>query len=117
MSPEISSAGESLGARLQIERVADEQATLALLGELDPHTAPLLATALSERIEAGAETVRLDVTRLEFIDSSGLRVLVEAHRTLGNEPGSLRLAGVSPTFLRLLEVTGLDQRFSIESTS
>lgn len=117
MSPEISSPGESIGARLQIESRADDPSTLALVGELDPHTAPLLATALRERIDEGAGVIRLDVARLDFIDSSGLRVLVEAHRALGGEPGSLRLTKVSATFLRLLDVTGLDQRLTIESTS
>lgn len=117
MSPENSSSGESGGARLVIEPVADDPSTLALVGELDPHTAPLLATALTEHIDRGAAVIRLDVARLDFIDSSGLRVLVEAHRTLGSAPGSLRLAAVSATFLRLLEVTGLDQHLTIESTS
>jgi len=117
MSPEISSAGEALGPRLEIEPVGDDPSALALVGELDPHTAPLLASALSERTDGGAEVIRLDCARLDFIDSSGLRVLVEAHRTLGGEPGSLRLTQVSPTFLRLLEVTGLDERLVIESTS
>lgn len=116
MSPDTSS-GEAHGARLQIEPVPDDPSTLALIGELDPHTAPLLATALTERINEGADVLRLDVARLDFIDSSGLRVLVEAHRTLGAEPGSLCLTAVSATFLRLLEVTGLDQRLTIESTS
>lgn len=116
MSPETSS-GESLGARLQIDPAAGDPSTLVLTGELDPHTAPLLETALEERIAEGDRAIRLEVTELGFIDSSGLRVLVEAHRTLGAEPGALRLAGVSPTFLRLLEMTGLDRRFTIESTS
>jgi len=116
MSPETSS-GESLGARLQIEPAADDPSTLVLAGELDPHTAPLLEAALDERIAEGDTAIRLEVTEVGFIDSSGLRVLVEAHRSLGADPASLRLAGVSPTFLRLLEMTGLDRRFTIESTS
>jgi anti-sigma B factor antagonist len=116
VSQDYSSSGESLGARLQIERGVDDS-TLVLVGELDPHTAPLLEAALGERIAAGDQTINLEVTGLDFIDSSGLRVLVETHRTLGSEPGSLRLAGVSPTFLRLLEMTGLDQHLTIDSTS
>ena len=114
MSPETS-PGESLEARLQIEPGPDD--ALVLIGELDPHTAPLLEAALDERIAAGADAIHLEVTGLDFIDSSGLRVLVEAHRTLGGEPGAVCLAGVSPTFLRLLEMTGLDRRLTIESTS
>ena len=115
MSSEISS-GESPGARLRIDQSADGS-TLVLTGELDPHTAPLLETALQERIAAGDEAIHLEVTGLDFIDSSGLRVLVETHRALGGGPGSLRLSGVSPTFLRLLEMTGLDRRLTIESTA
>jgi anti-sigma B factor antagonist len=103
--------------RLTVELQEGQPPTLALTGEVDPYTAPQLEEALAELIDGGATAVRIDATGLAFIDSSGLRVLVDAHRRLGAESSVLVLAGVSPTFRRLLEVTGLDEHVTIESTT
>ena len=103
--------------RLRVETAEGDPPTITLIGEVDPHTAPLLADALDAVIDAGATVVRIDGRRLDFIDSSGLRVLVDAHRRLGSGPTVLVLAHVSPTLRRLLEVTGLDEHVTVESTS
>ena len=103
--------------RLSVELQDGEPPTLSLTGEVDPYTAPQLEEALTGLIDGGTPTIRIDATGLAFIDSSGLRVLVDAHRRLGAEPSVLVLAGVSPTFRRLLEVTGLDEHVTIESTT
>lgn len=103
--------------RLTVEITEGDPPTITLIGEVDPHTAPLLAESLDTVIDRGATVVRIDGRRLDFIDSSGLRVLVDAHRRLGNEPTVLVMANVSPTLRRLLEVTGLDEHVTVESTS
>lgn len=103
--------------RLTVEVQDGDPPTLALTGEVDPHTASVLEAALTAQIEGGATRVRIDAAGLAFIDSSGLRVLVDAHRRLGADPSVLVLADVSPTFRRLLEVTGLDEHVTIESTT
>lgn len=101
--------------RLTIDVREGDPPTLALVGEVDPHTAPELAGALSGLLDDGSTAIRVDCSRLDFIDSSGLRVLVEAHRRLGDGRQALVLTGVSPTFRRLLEVTGLDEHLTVES--
>jgi anti-sigma B factor antagonist len=103
--------------RLTVEITEGDPPTITLIGEVDPHTAPLLAESLDTVIDRGATVVRIDGRRLDFIDSSGLRVLVDAHRRLGSEPSVLVMAHVSPTLRRLLEVTGLDEHVTVESTS
>lgn len=105
--------GEADG-RLDIEVTEGDEPVVRLVGEVDPHTAPDLDRALAELTDAGATRVRFDCTRLDFIDSSGLRVLVDTHRRLGAERGSVVLTGASPTLRRLLEVTGLDEHFVVE---
>ena len=104
-------AGEE---RLTVTTREGDPPTVVLIGEVDPHTAPLLEGALNGLVDGGATVLRIDVAGLAFIDSSGLRVLVDVHRRLGAEPAALVLADVSPTFRRLLEVTGLDQHLTIE---
>ncbi len=103
--------------RLTVDVQEGDPPTIALTGEVDPHTAPQLEEALGALIDGGATTVRIDAAGLQFIDSSGLRVLVDAHRRLGAESSVLVLAQVSPTFRRLLEVTGLDEHVTVESTT
>jgi anti-sigma B factor antagonist len=103
--------------RLTVDVQEGTPPTLVLTGEVDPHTASQLEDALNAQIEAGATAVRIDAAGLAFIDSSGLRVLVDAHRRLGADASVLVLASVSPTFRRLLEVTGLDEHVTIESTT
>ena len=115
MTPSDASAADAED-RLTVEVAPGSPPTLALDGEVDPHTAAVLEAALDEVIDGGATTVRIDASGLSFIDSSGLRVLVDAHRRLGAEPSVLVLAEVSPTFRRLLEVTGLDEHVTVESS-
>lgn len=100
---------------LQIEEtIVDSEAVLRLHGDLDPHTAPFLADAVKGRIEAGDRTVVLDLSDVSFIDSSGLRAMLTAHRELSERDGELRLRNPSQTTMRLLEVTGLVDQLHLE---
>ena len=83
-------------------------------GELDPHTAPTLQDALDEVTRGGASQVVLDLAELRFIDSSGLRVVISAHRALSDGGGQLVLRSPSETASRLLEITGLTGHLFIE---
>jgi len=79
---------------------------LTLVGELDLSTAPLLKERLSS-LRSDALVVRLDLSKLAFIDSSGLHVLLEAVHDAG------RLLQVEPELApqvrRLLELTHTDR--------
>lgn len=85
----------------------DDEVVLALKGELDPHTAPLLQHQVDHAIEAGASSLVLDLAQLGFIDSSGLRVIISAHKEMRSRDGRLVLRSPSPTARRLLDITGL----------
>lgn len=92
----------------------DDRWVIDLDGELDPHTAPLLQRELDRALAMGANRVILELEGLRFIDSSGLRVLVSAHRLLAGREGTLVLAHPTETTSRLLEITGLLDRLEIE---
>ncbi|MDQ3468639.1 MAG: STAS domain-containing protein [Actinomycetota bacterium] len=83
--------------------ITDEGDALVLVGEIDSYTAPLLAARLAERTPV---TV-LDLSGVSFLDSSGLRVLVEAHQERADDGGSLRLRTPSAPVQHLLEISGL----------
>lgn len=96
--------------RLQIDR---SDATLKVTGEIDAHSAPELQTALAE-IPADTD-MNVDMSAVDFIDSSGLRVLLEAHA--GAEEAGRRLVVVnpSPAVKRLVEISGLDNHLNLQS--
>ena len=89
------------------------QVTIA--GELDAATAPLLDEALvsaAASLDGHAEVV-LDCTGLEFIDSSGLSVLVTNHRRLSEAGRLLVIASPPAAARRLFEIAGLDEVLTI----
>jgi anti-sigma B factor antagonist len=71
-------------------------------GDVDLTTADLLRSTVDGVIDDGASAMVLDLSDVGFMDSTGLGVLVGAHRKLGNR---LFVAGAQPTVHRLLEIT------------
>jgi len=98
--------------RLRVER-GDDQDVVWLDGELDPHTAPLLKSEVDRLAADGSTQIVLDLSNLQFIDSSGLRVVISAHRDMADRGGSLSLRSPSETARRLLEITGLVEHITI----
>ena len=86
---------------------------IELVGDLDFHTARQLREKLLEFHAAGVNEVVLDLGELDFIDSSGLSVLVAGLKRLRNSGGDLTLRAVSDQTLRVLEISGLSRVLSI----
>jgi anti-sigma B factor antagonist len=83
-------------------------------GEVDLATAPDLATALEEALAAGGRTIVLDLTDVEFIDTSGVGVMLEARRLIGEENAELTvLAPPASPARRLLELTELIEALAV----
>src|SRR5690242_11413290 len=78
-----------------------------LRGSLDLATAPTVRAALSEATDKGAHDVIVDLTQLEFLDSTGLGVLIGAQRRAAEHGGSFRLVIGDGPIARLLNITGL----------
>ncbi len=84
---------------------------VTLAGELDLASASLLQKEL-DGITRGGGAVVIDLSRLRFIDSSGLHVLLRAERQLRASGGQLVLVHGPRAVRRVFEVTGLDQHFA-----
>jgi anti-anti-sigma factor len=82
-------------------------------GEVDLATAPILADRLAEVLDAGPETLILDLAGVSFMDSQALRVIAHARQRLGEE-AQVILRRPSPLARRILSVTGMDGQFVIE---
>ena len=85
---------------------------VAARGELDLATAPELETSLLPLLEAG-DPVALDLRELEFMDSTGLRVIVSADGRARDEGRVLRLVRGPEAVQRIFRVTRLDERLEI----
>jgi anti-sigma B factor antagonist len=86
-------------------------------GELDLATVPALADELDAAVNGPASRVVVDMSDLEFIDSTGIAVLV---RAMGREGGSSRLRFVpsrAPGVIRTLEMTGVAERMELAEGS
>lgn len=84
--------------------------TLALAGELDMANASTLSGELERAEGEGAGSIVVDLRELEFIDSTGIAILVAAHHRLNGETVRIRLVRSASTEVqRVMGITGLDR--------
>ena len=86
-----------------------DHAVVRVVGELDLETAPRLREELVGLVNRGVTELVLDLADLDFIDSSGLSVLIMALKRLRERGGELRLRSVPARARRVLEASGLDR--------
>ncbi len=98
------------------ESLNDNTHLIAVRGEVHVSTAPEFSERLNEAIATGKPGVVLDMSGVEFIDSTGLSVLLNALRRVTRQQGRLALVVSNPTVLRLFEITRLDSTFDIAPT-
>jgi len=85
----------------------------ALGGSLDIATSPSLRAALLEAANGDKHEIIVDLTHLEFLDSTGLGALIGAHKRASENHGSVRLVAQEGQILRLLRITGLLDVFGV----
>jgi len=83
-------------------------------GEIDAYTAPQLREGLDAvEVQQGAN-IEVDLTNVNYIDSTGLGVFVAFYKRVQREGGDVRLVGLSERIQRLFEITGLSELMNIE---
>jgi anti-anti-sigma factor len=105
--------------KFEIKQVVNNQsATVAIVGELDMRTAERLLECLAEQRANGVTDVTVDLTKLTFMDSSGLKALIDLHDRSRSEAWRLRL--VAPEFeaaALVLRATGADKALPFTETA
>ena len=86
--------------------------TIALEGRLDTTTAPELEQALKESLD-GAQELIMDFSKLDYISSAGLRVLLSAHKTM-RAKGGMKVVNVNEIVKEVFDVTGFADILTIE---
>ena len=86
---------------------------LVLDGRLDTETAADLELTLQDLLGAGERHFLLELTRIGYVSSAGLRVLLSLAKQLDGGKGSLRLCGLSPAVRQVFDVAGFTKLFAI----
>ena len=94
----------------------DGVAVLAVFGEVDVATAPQLRQMLVETASAGHQRVVVDLTQVEFLDSTGLGVLVSGLKRFRTFGGDLTVAGAQARVRKVFDITGLTNVFGLHET-
>jgi anti-anti-sigma factor len=81
--------------------------------EVDATNADRLRSAILAAAGTGSELLVIDMSGTAFCDSTGLNVLVRAHKRLEEGGGQLRLVAREPTLLRIFKVTGMETMFAM----
>ena len=96
--------------------VNDSTLALDLEGEVDVYTAPLLRQAIMEQVDGGVKNLLVNLQKVEYLDSTGLGILIGGVKRLKEGGGSLRLVGPSARITRIFEITGLNKIFDVYGT-
>lgn len=89
---------------------------LALRGEIDVYTAPRLRQAITDVIDSGAAKVILDMEQVDFLDSTGLGVLVGALKRAKSKDGILSIVATQDKILKIFDITGLNKVFPMHAS-
>ena len=95
------------------ETAASGTHVLNVRGEIHLSTAPRFAQCLQETIDQGNTRLVLDLSGVEFIDSTGLSALLNGLRRVIQAHGRMAIVCANPTVLRLFQITSLDETFDI----
>ena len=91
----------------------DAPNVLPLEGEIDLHVSPRISASLGAIIEQKPQRIVVDLSKVSYIDSSGLAVLIEGMQNVEAYGGKFILAGIQENVKPIFEIARLDQVFII----
>lgn len=91
-------------------------AVLAVIGEVDLATGPRLREAIIDLVNRGERRIVIDLSGVDFLDSTGLGILVGGLKRVRSHDGQLALVFTRRRIMKVFEITGLDRVFSIFDT-
>jgi len=98
-------------------REVDGTTIVSVGGEIDVYTAPKLRDKITELVAAGSYDLVVDLEAVEFLDSTGLGVLVGGLKKVRAHDGSLQLVCTQDRLLKIFRITGLSKVFSIHDSA
>lgn len=101
---------------LSVAGATDGVVVVDVGGSVDVYTASELRSGLDAQIQQGNTRLVIDLKDVDFLDSTGLGVLVARLKIVRNQNGWLRLVCTSDKVLRVFRITGLDKVFAIHES-
>lgn len=94
----------------------DEFTIVGVSGELDVYTAPALEEVLADLVDEGATDLIVDLSSVDFMDSTGLGLLIKALKWIRERDGSLGIVVVTDKIRKVFQITGLDSVLSLHES-
>jgi anti-sigma B factor antagonist len=94
-------------------RLENGMPVVKLGGEVDVYTTPKMKEQLASLIESGSQRIAVDLSEVNYFDSTALGALIGALRRVKEQEGSILVIGAQPRVRRVFEVTGLDGVFEM----
>src|SRR5436305_2210969 len=95
------------------ERHEDGVTIFALSGAIDLHYVPTLRSLFQSKLNERCRALVVDLSAVDFIDSTGLSTLIEYHRDSGEGGGVFCLAGINPNLKAVFDVVQFEKVLSI----
>ena len=117
VATEISTLATAVQNHFRVDvRNEGAASVLALSGELDLSSSPQLEQELDRALQEGTSQLIVDLRELEFMDSTGLSVLVKAHQRVQEAGVQFAVVKGSAQVQRLLSLTGVADRITVADT-
>ena len=97
-------------------RTADGRTVIVVGGEIDVYTAPKLRDKITELVNVGNHELLVDLEAVEFLDSTGLGVLVGGLKKVRAQDGTMALICSQDRLLKIFRITGLAKVFVIHDS-
>jgi anti-sigma B factor antagonist len=97
-------------------KVEGDRTVVAVGGEIDVYTAPKLREHLIDLVSGGSYHLIIDMENVDFLDSTGLGVLVGGLKRVRSHEGSLDLVCTQDRILKIFRITGLTKVFTIHAS-
>lgn len=98
------------------EYASGDSTVIEVSGEIDVYTAPRLREKIIALVDSGRHRLVVDMERVEFLDSTGLGVLVGGLKRVRAHDGGIDLVCTQGRILRIFRITGLIKVFDIYET-
>jgi anti-sigma B factor antagonist len=99
---------------LDVETSLRGKATvLTLRGEIDVYSAPRLRQAIVDVVDGGAQHLVVDMEKVDFLDSTGLGVMVEGLKRIKGREGTLSVVATQDKIVKIFDITGLNKAFAM----
>ena len=102
--------------KMDTRTLEKELPIIELEGEVDVYTAPQLKQQMISMLEGGARELIVNLTKVDYLDSTALGVLIGGLKRMREREGNMVLICPSPRIRRVFEITGLDKIFDIYNT-